>query len=87
MLVKGQIKVDILLNSSYTKQVIGGESMSFKIAQKKIEFWHAYWENKDERVAYNDEQLTPQEFFEVWIDKDKVDTFTDTPSVNRRSNT
>ena len=53
--------------------------MSFNEAQKKTEFWHAYWENRDERFIYNDPDLTPQEFYEVWIDKGKVHTFEDTP--------
>tara|TARA_B100001094_G_scaffold277139_1_gene285795 strand:- start:826 stop:999 length:174 start_codon:yes stop_codon:yes gene_type:complete len=51
--------------------------MTFKIAKKKSEFWHAYWENKDERQVYNDKDLTPEEFFEVWINKDKLNTYQD----------
>ena len=27
---------------------------------------------QDERLIYKEEALTSQEFFEVWIDKDKV---------------
>ena len=51
--------------------------MSFAVAQKKNEFWHAYYENKDERFLWNEPQLTAQEFFEVWIDRDKIHTYED----------
>ena len=51
--------------------------MSFDEAQKKSEFWHAYYENSDERVSFGEPYLTSQEFFEVWIDRDKVHTFED----------
>lgn len=58
--------------------------MSFEIAKKKSEFWHAYWENKDERFIFNDKTLTPQEFFEVWLHKNEVHTYEDIPTT--RSN-
>ena len=51
--------------------------MSYEQAQKKTEFWHAYYENSDERMSYGEPQLTSQEFFEVWIDRDKIHTFKD----------
>ena len=51
--------------------------MSYEEAQKKSEFWHAYYENSDERVSFGEPYLTSQEFFEVWIDRDKVHTFED----------
>ncbi len=51
--------------------------MSYEQAQKKTEFWHAYYENSDERMSFGDPQLTSQEFFEVWIDRDKIHTFKD----------
>ena len=51
--------------------------MSYEQAQKKSEFWHAYYENSDERMSFGDPYLTSQEFFEVWIDRDKVHTFED----------
>lgn len=51
--------------------------MSYEQAQKKSEFWHAYYENSDERVSFGEPYLTSQEFFEVWIDRDKVHTFED----------
>ena len=34
--------------------------MSFEIAKKKTEFWHAYYENRDERFIYKEKELTPQ---------------------------
>ena len=58
--------------------------MSYEQAQKKSEFWHAYYENSDERMSFGDPQLTSQEFFEVWIDRDKVHTFKDI-NVSKRS--
>ena len=51
--------------------------MSFDIAKKDSVFWHAYYENSDERMSFGDPYLTSQEFFEVWIDRDKVHTFED----------
>ena len=51
--------------------------MSYEQAKKKSEFWHAYYENSDERMSFGDPYLTSQEFFEVWIDRDKVHTFED----------
>ena len=51
--------------------------MSYEQAKKKSEFWHAYYENSDERVSFGEPYLTSQEFFEVWIDRDKVHTFED----------
>tara|TARA_B100000614_G_scaffold100027_1_gene89901 strand:+ start:226 stop:411 length:186 start_codon:yes stop_codon:yes gene_type:complete len=51
--------------------------MSYEQAQKKTEFWHAYYENSDERMSFGEPQLTSQEFFEVWIDRDKIHTFKD----------
>ena len=51
--------------------------MSYEQAQKKSEFWHAYYENSDERVSFGEPYLTSQEFYEVWIDRDKVHTFED----------
>ena len=58
--------------------------MSYEQAQKKSEFWHAYYENSDERVSFGEPYLTSQEFFEVWIDRDKVHTFEDI-NVPKRS--
>tara|TARA_X000001036_G_C20479670_1_gene725088 strand:+ start:99 stop:287 length:189 start_codon:yes stop_codon:yes gene_type:complete len=55
------------------------KSMSFEKAKKTTEFWHAYWENKDERFHFNDKLINPEEFYEVWIDKGKVHTFEDIP--------
>ena len=43
--------------------------MSFELAKKDGEFWSAYYENVDERETYKDEKLTPEEFYEVWIDR------------------
>ena len=57
--------------------------MSYEQAQKKSEFWHAYYENSDERVSFGEPYLTSQEFFEVWIDRDKVHTFEDINIPNR----
>lgn len=57
--------------------------MSFAEAQKKNEFWQAYYENKDERFLYKEEEITPQEFFEVWIDRDKVHEFKDDPNRSK----
>ena len=51
--------------------------MSYEQAQKKSEFWHAYYENGDERMSFGEPQLTSQEFYEVWIDRDIVHTFQD----------
>lgn len=45
--------------------------MSFEKAKKDMQFWHAYWENRDERFIFKEEELTPEQFFEVWLDKDK----------------
>ena len=58
--------------------------MSYEQAKKKSEFWHAYYENSDERMSFGDPYLTSQEFFEVWIDRDKVHTFEDI-NVPKRS--
>ena len=58
--------------------------MSYEQAKNKSEFWHAYYENSDERMSFGDPQLTSQEFFEVWIDRDKVHTFKDI-NVSKRS--
>jgi len=57
--------------------------MSFKEAQNKNEFWLAYYENKDERFVYKEPDITPQEFFEVWINKDKVHEFKDDPNRSK----
>lgn len=57
--------------------------MSFEIAKKKTEFWHAYYENRDERFIYKEKELTPQEFFEVWLYKDKVHEFKDDPNRSK----
>ena len=51
--------------------------MSYEQAQKKSEFWHAYYENGDERMSFGEPKLTSQEFYEVWIDRDIVHTFQD----------
>ena len=37
--------------------------MSYEQAQKKSEFWHAYYENGDERLSFGEPQLTSQEFY------------------------
>ena len=63
--------------------MLGVDKMSFAEAQKKNEFWQAYYENKDERFLYKEEELTPQEFFEVWIDRDKVHEFKDDPNRSK----
>ena len=47
--------------------------MSFDIAKKDSVFWHAYYENSDERYYFNDESLTPEEFYQKWIDRDKYE--------------
>ena len=47
--------------------------MSFDIAKKDSEFWNAYYENSDERYYFNDESLTPEEFYQKWIDRDKYE--------------
>jgi len=57
--------------------------MSFEIAKKKTEFWHAYYENRDERFIYKEQELTPEEFFEVWLYKDKVHEFKDDPNRSK----
>tara|TARA_B100001057_G_scaffold392285_1_gene400796 strand:+ start:422 stop:595 length:174 start_codon:yes stop_codon:yes gene_type:complete len=44
--------------------------MSFEKAKKDMRFWHAYHDNAEERSIYNDEPYTPEQFFEVWLDKD-----------------
>jgi len=54
--------------------------LSFEKAKKTSEFWHAYWDNSDERFAYNDKPINPKEFFEVWIDKGKVHMYEEIPS-------
>ena len=51
--------------------------MSYEQAHKKTEIWHAYYENGDERMSFGEPQLTSQEFYEVWIDRDKIHTFKD----------
>jgi hypothetical protein len=53
--------------------------MSFEKAKKTTEFWHAYWENRDERFHYNDKALKPREFFEVWINKGNVHMYEEIP--------
>ena len=63
--------------------MLGVDKMSFAEAQKKNECWHAYYENQDERFLYKEEALTPQEFFEVWIDRDKVHEFNDDPNRSK----
>tara|TARA_B100001057_G_scaffold220198_1_gene220586 strand:- start:1687 stop:1860 length:174 start_codon:yes stop_codon:yes gene_type:complete len=57
--------------------------MSYAEAQKKNEFWLAYYENSDERQTYNEPGITPQEFFEVWIHKDKIHEFNDDPNRSK----
>ena len=47
--------------------------MSFDIAKKDSEFWNAYYENSDERFYFKDESLTPEEFYQKWIDRDKYE--------------
>jgi len=59
------------------------KSMSYEKAKKVNAFWHAYWENRDERFIYKEEELTPEEFFEVWIDKDKIHEFNDDPNRSK----
>ena len=54
--------------------------MSFDEAQKKSEFWHAYYENQDERFYFKDPAITPQEFYEVWIYKDRIHELKDDPN-------
>lgn len=44
--------------------------MSFEKAKKDMRFWHAYHDNAEERSIYGDERYTPEQFFEVWLDKD-----------------
>ena len=43
--------------------------MTFEIAKKDGKFWAAYYENVDERLGWGDDRLTPNEFYEVWLDK------------------
>ena len=57
--------------------------MSFTKARKKNEFWHAYYENRDERFIYKEQELTPEEFFEVWLHKDKVHEFKNDPNRSK----
>ena len=47
--------------------------MSFDIAKKDSVFWNAYYENSDERYYFNDESLTPEEFYKKWIDRHKYE--------------
>ena len=58
--------------------------MTFAIAKKKNEFWNAYYENKDERFIYKEPELTPEEFFEVWIDKDLIHEYKDEPKRSEK---
>ena len=51
--------------------------MSFAEAQKKNEFWHAYYENKDERFLYKEEELTPRNkvYMTLILIKKSIDLF------------
>ena len=52
--------VDIFVNSSILNSK--GVLMSFAIAKKKTEFWHAYYENRDERFIFKEKDLSPEEY-------------------------
>lgn len=43
--------------------------MTLELAKKDGNFWSAYYENVDERLYYGDKQYTPEEFYEVWLEK------------------
>ena len=45
--------------------------MTFEEAKQTSQFWDAYYQNRDERLAWKDKELTEEEFFEVWIRKDE----------------
>lgn len=45
--------------------------MTFEEAKQTSQFWDAYYQNCDERLAWKDKELTIEEFFEVWIRKDE----------------
>ena len=45
--------------------------MTFEEAKQTSQFWDAYYQNCDERLAWKDEELTAEQFFEVWIRKDE----------------
>ena len=47
--------------------------MTWEEAEKNRQFWLDYYDNQDERLAWKDEELTPQQFFEVWRYKDEND--------------
>ena len=47
--------------------------MSVYVAKKDMDFWHSYYENKDERFYFKEPEITPEEFYVVWINKEKFE--------------
>lgn len=47
------------------------ETMTFEEAKKSKTFWDDYYDNREERMAWRDVELTAEQFFEVWIRKDE----------------
>ena len=45
--------------------------MTFEEAKDTRVFWNDYYENQQERLTWNDVQLTSEQFFEVWLRKDE----------------
>ena len=45
--------------------------MTFEEAKKSKTFWDDYYDNREERMAWRDVELTAEQFFEVWIRKDE----------------
>ena len=50
--------------------------MSFDIAKKDGDFWNKYYENKDERSYFGDKEITPEEFYDVMLGKEKYEKST-----------
>ena len=57
--------------------------MSYEQAHMISYFWHAYYDNKDDRFIFKEKDLSPEEFFEVWIDKDRIHEFNDDPNRSK----
>ena len=41
--------------------------MTYEEAKGTTVFWNDYYENQQERLTWNDVQLTSEQFFEVWL--------------------
>ena len=45
--------------------------MTYEEAKNTRIFWEDYYDNQKERFDWKDEEVTPEQFFEVWLRKDE----------------